>query len=175
MAPNLQLDGLSRSNGFTQVATGRKTDVIGVVGFRTDGEFALDRTALELVLINWGNQEPTILWQKMMDMRISVSLLRLASMSPRLLYTDGPCSPLGRFLMESMRDLKRDLVPSSTVQGDGISAICIAIDMIMRYCKKLKYIRNIVLVTDGRGSFDVDGVDDICRQIKEERINLTVM
>lgn len=57
----------------------------------------------------------------------------------------------------------------------AISAIIIAIQMITKYCKKLKYIRRIVLVTNARGSMDGDGLPDITTKIKEEGIDLLVV
>jgi len=122
------------------MSTGRKTDVIGVVGFRTE---------------NTDNTMATA------DGYENICVL----------------APIGQFLMDHVRDLKRALVPSRGKGrgGDGFSAICIAVDMIMKYCRKLKYIRNVVLVTDGRGEWDDDGCEEIVRQIQEEGINLTVL
>lgn len=47
--------------------------------------------------------------------------------------------------------------------------------MITAHCKKLKYIKNIVLVTNGTGSFDPDGLSDIAAQLKAEKVNLTIL
>lgn len=80
-----------------------------------------------------------------------------------------------RFLMPQLRNLQSAAKPSNTNKGDGISALCIAIQMIMTYCKKLKYIRNICLVTNGTGEFDPDELEEIKHQIKSEGINLTVL
>lgn len=77
--------------------------------------------------------------------------------------------------MPDVRELQDILKPSKTNKGDGISAICIAIEMIVTYCKKLKYTRNICLVTDGTGDFDTDEIDSIKDKIKAEGINLTVL
>lgn len=57
----------------------------------------------------------------------------------------------------------------------AISAIIIAIQMISKYCKKLKYQRRIVLVTDGRGLIDEDGAPEISKKIKQEGIELIVV
>ena len=57
----------------------------------------------------------------------------------------------------------------------AISAIVVAIQMIAKYCKKLKYRRKIVLVTDGRGSCDTDGISEITTKIKNDEIELVVM
>lgn len=47
--------------------------------------------------------------------------------------------------------------------------------MISKQCRKLKYIRNIVLVTNGYGSMDADDLDDITKKVKEDDINLVVL
>ena len=47
--------------------------------------------------------------------------------------------------------------------------------MITKHCKKLKYKRKIVLVTDGRGSMDADDVSQITQKIKADEIELVVM
>lgn len=77
--------------------------------------------------------------------------------------------------MPQLRDLRENLVPNETDDGDGISALVIAIHMIIKYCKKLKYTRNIFLITNGTASFDDDGIDQIIAQINNEGIRLTVL
>jgi len=77
--------------------------------------------------------------------------------------------------MPQLRAVRDSIQPSKADQGDGISAIVIAIQMIVKYCKKLKYIRNIYLVTNGTGSFDPDGIEEIVARIKDEGINLTIL
>lgn len=47
--------------------------------------------------------------------------------------------------------------------------------MITKHCKKLKYKRKIVLVTNGRGSMDADDVSQITEKIKADEIELVVM
>jgi ATP-dependent DNA helicase 2 subunit 2 len=94
--------------------------------------------------------------------------------------------------MPQIRRLCKLIKPSNTDKGDGmytyvlpvfkhtydckaISSLILAIDMITRYCKKLKYKRKIVLATDGNGSMDPDGIDGIVNKIKEENIELVVL
>ena len=59
--------------------------------------------------------------------------------------------------------------------GSAISAIVIAIQMITKHCKKLKYKRKIVLVTNGRGSMDAEDVSQITQKIKADGIELVVV
>ena len=67
-------------------------------------------------------------------------------------------------------------LPSGYLLIDAaISAIVIAIQMITKHCKKLKYKRKIVLVTDGRGSMDADDISQITEKIKSDEMELVVM
>ncbi|KAF3158063.1 ATP-dependent DNA helicase II subunit 2 [Orbilia oligospora] len=84
-------------------------------------------------------------------------------------------SPMSQFLMPQIRELNKLLEPNATDRGDGVSALVVALDMIEKYCKKLKYIRNIVFLTNGTGNFDFDGINDIIEQITEQKINLTIL
>lgn len=47
--------------------------------------------------------------------------------------------------------------------------------MIVAYCKKLKYRKKIVLVTNGLGVIDNEEVDEIAGKIKEENIDLVIL
>ncbi|KAL8959686.1 MAG: hypothetical protein Q9193_003490 [Seirophora villosa] len=79
------------------------------------------------------------------------------------------------FLPE-LKQLRRKVGVSNTYNGDAISAIIIAIQMITKHCKKLKYKRNIVLVTDGRGLLeeDPDSVSEITKKISEDAMELVI-
>lgn len=57
----------------------------------------------------------------------------------------------------------------------AISAIIIAIQMIVKYCKKLKYQRRIILMTDARGIVDPDQISEIIKKIVEEGIELIIV
>jgi ATP-dependent DNA helicase 2 subunit 2 len=45
----------------------------------------------------------------------------------------------------------------------------------MKYCKKLKYIKNIILITDAQGDVNWDGSEDIAQQINQLGINLSIL
>ncbi|KAI9795201.1 MAG: ATP-dependent DNA helicase II subunit 2 [Peltula sp. TS41687] len=83
--------------------------------------------------------------------------------------------PLGQVLMPDLVKLREDIQVSGTKEGDAISALVIAIDMIGSYCKKNKWRRRIVLITDGRGLMDDDGIGDIVTKIKDEGIEVIVL
>ncbi|PYH40969.1 ATP-dependent DNA helicase 2 subunit KU80 [Aspergillus saccharolyticus JOP 1030-1] len=84
-------------------------------------------------------------------------------------------SGIKQFLMPDIRDLSERINPSRTNKGDAISAIVLAIQMIIMHCKKLKYKRRIVLVTDGKGPMNTDSLGEITKKIKEDNIELLIM
>jgi ATP-dependent DNA helicase 2 subunit 2 len=77
--------------------------------------------------------------------------------------------------MPDIRRLDALIKPSKTDKGDAISAIILAIQMIVTYCKKLKYKRRIVLVTNGQGWMSNEDLDQITKKIKEDNIELVVL
>ncbi|PKK48560.1 hypothetical protein CI102_6263 [Trichoderma harzianum] len=83
--------------------------------------------------------------------------------------------PLGPMTMTSLKTLQSKVKPSGTKDGDAISAIVVAVDMIDTYTKKNKWKRQICLVTDGRGEIDPDDIDDISKKMRESGIELTVL
>jgi ATP-dependent DNA helicase 2 subunit 2 len=58
---------------------------------------------------------------------------------------------------------------------EAISSIVIAIQMINTYTKKLKYKRKIVLVTNGTGTMNDEGLDQIQKKIQDDGIELVVL
>lgn len=78
--------------------------------------------------------------------------------------------------MPDLRALEQTFHPNSTNEGDGISALILAVEMIRTHCKKLKYTKSIVLVTNGTGTFNTeDGMEAVTDEIKAQNINLTVL
>lgn len=122
----------------TVIATGRKTNMVGVVGLRTDGTH-------------------NVLQSEEDYQHISV------------------LQPIAQILMPQVRKLREDLIVSKTNFGDATSAIIIAIQMIAEQCKKLQYIRRIVLVTDARAHMHTDDLAEIRKKIQQDHIELTVL
>lgn len=83
--------------------------------------------------------------------------------------------PLSQITMSGLRALQTSVKPNRTMSGDAISAIVVAVDMIDTFTKKLKWIRKIVLVTDGQGELDGDDVGDIAKKMNDSNIQLTVL
>ncbi|KAH0556896.1 hypothetical protein GP486_005318, partial [Trichoglossum hirsutum] len=83
--------------------------------------------------------------------------------------------PISQILMPNLRDLQEKIQTSGTNSGDAISAIVVAIQMITVYCKKLKYKKKIVLVTNGRGTMYMDDAQEITVKVKEDEMELVVL
>src|SRR5277367_6758769 len=88
--------------------------------------------------------------------------------------------PLGPMKMPQLRQLQESIKVNKTEIGDAISAIIVAIEMIMTFTKNpkgqpLKYSRKIVLMTNGRGPMDADDIDEIAKKLNEDGIQLVVV
>ncbi|CAK7563236.1 MAG: ATP-dependent DNA helicase yku80 [Sporothrix epigloea] len=78
--------------------------------------------------------------------------------------------------LTAMRQLGPKIRPSKTVDGDAVSAIIVAVEMIsVAAPARLKFNRKIVLVTDGRGAIDGDDFDDLAHRINELGISLVII
>ncbi|KAJ6020588.1 hypothetical protein N7540_006092 [Penicillium herquei] len=84
-------------------------------------------------------------------------------------------SGLKQILTPDIRKLQEAIKPSRTYKGDAISALVLAIQMITAQCKKLKYKREIVLVTNGTGLINSEGLDQIKEKIEEDDITLKIL
>ncbi|KAI5295805.1 ATP-dependent DNA helicase II subunit 2 [Ascosphaera acerosa] len=82
---------------------------------------------------------------------------------------------LQQTLLPDVRNLKRKIKASTTDVGDAISALIVAIAMIEEKCKKLKYIRRIVLITNGLSPMETDDLEPIINKMLSEGIELTVL
>jgi len=77
--------------------------------------------------------------------------------------------------MPELRRLHDRLKPSSNDKRDAISAIVVAIQLISDHCKRLQYLKKIVLITNGTGSMDPDDIDDIATKVKNDGIELVIL
>ncbi|KAL4781501.1 SPOC like C-terminal domain-containing protein [Aspergillus varians] len=84
-------------------------------------------------------------------------------------------SGIKQFLMPDIRQLSEQIKPSNADKGDAISALILAIHMIILHCKKLKWKRKIVLVTNGMGRMSRENLDDIVSKVKEDNIDLIIL
>lgn len=86
---------------------------------------------------------------------------------------------IGPVTMASIRELQALLRVNEgdSVDGDAISAVVVACDMIINFAKHLKYRKQIFLVTDGRGLMDDSEEDfpEIGQKLKDHDIRFTVL
>ena len=92
-----------------------------------------------------------------------------------------------RILMPQIKSIKKLCVPHKEKKGDGagprllpanctvISALIVGLDVLMKYCRHLKYIKNIIVLTDGRGETDWSQTEDVAQQINKQGIHLSVL
>ena len=84
--------------------------------------------------------------------------------------------PISQILLPELRKLPQVLKPSHTDDRDIVSAIILAVDMINRHCKHLKYKKKVVVITNGVGSqIDEDDTETVAQQFKDNSIELTVL
>ncbi|KAL4906624.1 hypothetical protein BDW74DRAFT_150835 [Aspergillus multicolor] len=84
-------------------------------------------------------------------------------------------SEIKQFLMSDIRELGEQIKSSNVDKGDAISALILAIQMIITHCKKLKWKRKIVLVTNGMGRMNSENLEDIVSKVKEDNIELIIL
>jgi ATP-dependent DNA helicase 2 subunit 2 len=84
---------------------------------------------------------------------------------------------MGPMDMASLRALQGKIRAGEETMGDAISAVALGVQMIIDYTKRLKYKRQIYLITDGLGPIDIDDGDskEIAAQLDENWISLTVL
>ena len=85
--------------------------------------------------------------------------------------------PLSQILMPDLRRLLSVIQPSKTDNGDAVSALILAINMIIKHCKQLKWKRRIVLVINGSGQIDTDpdNAEEIIKKIRGDDMELIVL
>ena len=132
----------------------------------------------------------TYVWDKITS---TVALDRKTAMLGVIgLRTDGTANELGQeesfenisvlqeisnILLPDLKQLHSKIRLSQKVNGDAISAIVIAVQMITKHCKKLKYKRKIVLITDGKAPLDADpdSVAEITKKITQDDMELVIL
>ena len=82
---------------------------------------------------------------------------------------------ISQITMEELRHIPQSLKTSNTDNRDALSAVIIAVDMIMKHCRRLKYTKKIVLVTNGTGPIDDDDIESVAKEIKDNDIQLVVL
>lgn len=83
--------------------------------------------------------------------------------------------PIQNILMPELQKLPGQLISSNTDSGDALSAVILGVDMLMKHCRQLKFIKKLYLITNGTGPLDPDDIEDTAAQIKQNDIKLTVL
>ncbi|OLL26973.1 ATP-dependent DNA helicase II subunit 2 [Neolecta irregularis DAH-3] len=138
-----------------KILSARATDELGVIAFRTIGTdvpIKEDKRA--------GYEHISVL--------SPIQKYELFLMEKQKLNCTRPSMRMLQYLQE---ELQVSLVNN---EGDAISAICIAIQLIEDYCKQKKYDRKIYLVTDGKGPADPDDWDLINQRLQGNQIELVI-
>ncbi|KAF3038342.1 ATP-dependent DNA helicase II subunit 2 [Didymella heteroderae] len=84
-----------------------------------------------------------------------------------------------QYLLSDIRRLQERFKPSKTNEGDLVSALAVAVQLIdsatsNKAGKPLKYDRRIIIVTDGRGEMDTDDLDAIALKIKDDEAPIEI-
>lgn len=82
---------------------------------------------------------------------------------------------LGPVALPQLNTLREALSPSTTIDGDAMSAVVVAGEMMAEFTKTNKWSRKIYLITDGQGAMDEDDVEDIAERLNRIGIELTVL
>ena len=85
--------------------------------------------------------------------------------------------PISQILMPDLRRLLEVIKPSNTDERDAVSGLILGIQMILKHCRHLKFIKKIVLVTNATGRTDLDpgNAADIIKKIQNDGIELVVI
>lgn len=83
--------------------------------------------------------------------------------------------PIAQILMPELRSLPKLLKPSKTDDRDVLSGIIIAVDMMMKHCRHLKYKKRIVVITNATGHIDADDIESTAEQFKSHGIELVIL
>jgi len=83
--------------------------------------------------------------------------------------------PIYNITMSELHQLPEQLHPNNTDTGDALSAVILGVDMTMKHCRNLKFIKRIYLITNGTGPLDADDIEQTAAQIKQNDIQLTVL
>lgn len=84
-------------------------------------------------------------------------------------------SPIAQFNLASLLEAKAELVPNGDNGGDLISGIVVATQLIKLHTKTQKWIKNIVVLTNGNGVIDLHDEEGLIRQLNENNITLKVL
>lgn len=56
-----------------------------------------------------------------------------------------------------------------------MSALVVGLDLITSHCRQMKFIKNVLMITDAEGYIDWSQSEDIAQQINRENIKLSIL
>ncbi|KAK5455007.1 ATP-dependent DNA helicase yku80 [Exophiala xenobiotica] len=83
--------------------------------------------------------------------------------------------PISQILMPELQALSELLKPSKTDDRDVVSGIIVAVAMMMKHCRNLKYKKKIVVITNATGHIDTDDIEITAEQFKNNDIELVLL
>ncbi|KAG0239695.1 SPOC like C-terminal domain-containing protein [Mortierella sp. GBAus27b] len=82
--------------------------------------------------------------------------------------------PLGIATLDLMKGVQNDVKLGETI-GDCMDGLIVALDMMTKFCKKLKYEKKIFILTDACGEVNSEGVDQITSALVDDNVQLNVI
>lgn len=82
---------------------------------------------------------------------------------------------LGPVALPKLKKLRDVLKPSNTGDGDAMSAVLVAAELMVKFTKANKWSRKVYLITDGQGAMDEGDVEEIAGRVNDIGIELTVL
>ncbi|KAI1311554.1 ATP-dependent DNA helicase II subunit 2 [Mortierella claussenii] len=82
--------------------------------------------------------------------------------------------PLGVATLGLMQGVQDDVKLGDTM-GDCMDGLIVALDMMTKFCKKLKYEKKIYILTDACAEINADGVEQIKSTLNEDNVQLNVI
>ncbi|KAF9382159.1 ATP-dependent DNA helicase II subunit 2 [Podila verticillata] len=82
--------------------------------------------------------------------------------------------PLGIATLDLMKGVQNDVEYGETM-GDCMDGLIVAVDMMSKFCKRLKYEKKIYVLTDACAEINKDDVEPVQGTLKEEGIQLNVI
>ncbi|KAF9934994.1 ATP-dependent DNA helicase II subunit 2 [Linnemannia zychae] len=81
---------------------------------------------------------------------------------------------LGVATLDLMKGVQND-VELGEHEGDCMDGLIVALDMMTKFCKKLKYEKKIYILTDSYSEMNTDGSEQITATLREDNVQLNVI
>ncbi|KAG0270161.1 ATP-dependent DNA helicase II subunit 2 [Actinomortierella ambigua] len=82
--------------------------------------------------------------------------------------------PFGVATVDLMKGIQNDVKLGSTM-GDCLDGLIVAMDMMVKFCRKLKYEKKIIILTDASAPISPEGIDVVKDNLRSENIQLNVI